>query len=113
MNAFAEGAVGPSAAMRVGCFDTIRASTLGQVVEAKITEAVARRRREGLASLGQGHLGALDAFHHAGRLGADAAPYEARFPTLQPPVPDARLGAEFGLERLEPFSRRLFLHGGE
>src|SRR5271157_5752701 len=58
---FAEGAVGPSAAMRVGCFDTIRASTLGQIVEAKITEAVARRRREGLASLGQGHLGALDA----------------------------------------------------
>src|SRR5271166_1449405 len=98
--------------MRVGCFDTIRASTIGQVVEAEIAEAVARRRREGFASLGQGHLGALDAFHYAGHLGADAAPYEARFPTLQPPVPHARLGAEFGLERLEPFPRRLFRHGG-
>src|SRR5208337_531428 len=112
MNAFAEGAVGPSAAMRVGCFDTIRASTIGQVIEAEIDETVARRRRERFASLGQGHLGALDAFHHPGHLGADAAPYKARFPTLQPPVPDARLGAEFGLQRLEPFPRRLFRHGG-
>jgi len=68
--------------MRVGCFDTIRASTFGQIVEAKITEAVARRRREGPASLGQGHLGALNAFHRAGSLGADAAADEAGLPPL-------------------------------
>src|SRR5271166_7160363 len=92
--------------------DAIRASTLRHFVETKITESVARRRREGLASLGQGHLRALDAFHHAGDLGAYATADEAGLPPFQPPVPDARLGAEFGLERLEPFPRRLFLHGG-
>src|SRR5271166_4031854 len=92
--------------------DAIRASTLRHFVETKITESVARRRREGLASLGQGHLRALDAFHHAGDLGAYATADEAGLPPFQTPVPNARLGAEFGLERLEPFPRRLFVHDG-
>src|SRR5208337_5315562 len=45
IDAVAEHAVARDAPMGMGRFDAIRASALGQVVEVKIAEAVARRRR--------------------------------------------------------------------
>src|SRR6478672_8548749 len=90
--------------------DTIPAAIPDQIVEAKVAEAVGDRPCKNLASLGEGDIRCLDAFYRRTEFGADAAADEACLPSFQSPVPDAGFGPEVGLEDLEPFRFRSFLH---
>ena len=95
--------------MRVGCFDTIRASTLGQIVEAKITNhscTVVARALPPWDRVTFGALDALDAFHQGQPV------LVGLFPTLRQRIEPASphfptgLVAELGAEPLECGRRR-------